>query len=511
MKRNIIDALFDRTNLNNLNDNFTFLFEQIDTIINLPEESEKAIQKVKDFMSSVTSIGTMLVNQGVDFPLVSYKVNNVDSIIAQKVKDSILDIKVYGAKSNKVYQLDSVRDGYKNIEGIQVSSYDIPKNGSIDTTTKQKVISYTTPSTVIDDKNSHIRTMSSEENGVTCVVTIDRPKLASIVNISENENGSSHGAIISASQYIYESTTNIGDMSLLDTDVIVDKKEKEFVVYIPSRKNTFVGIHLLRRTESFTPNTKTSNMDLWAVARVSNYKKEDGILVEKMVHQYGSTNPSDMTQDTMFKEVGAADYTGGFYHGDEFINSFSIIVGNVDITNSTGIFKGSTAILVQDNNIHHDSFTKGSPDTTAYINVRKSHIFDVENVYTLKQRFKFLEKVTLNFSNFGALSMRRNFEDGKTDNFKNVTNISQAETIDITNGDGELYFVNTNSNEFLVSGYFKDIHMTYNTDSDYIDVWVNNNLTADPKIYSRLVPNNSVVEEGTIYNTSVNYKFIGYQ
>lgn len=511
MKRNIIDALFDRTNLNNLNDNFTFLFEQIDTIINLPEESEKAIQKVKDFMSSVTSIGTMLVNQGVDFPLVSYKVNGIDSVIAQKAKDTILDIKIYGAKSNKVYQLDSVRDGYKDITGIQVSSYDIPKNGSIDTTTKQKVISYTTPSTVIDDKNSHIRTMSSEENGVTCVVTIDRPKLASIVNISENENGSSHGAIISASQYIYESTTNIGDMSLLDTDVIVDKKEKEFVVYIPSRKNTFVGIHLLRRTESFTPNTKTSNMDLWAVARVSNYKKEDGILVEKMVHQYGSTNPSDMTQDTMFKEVGASDYTGGFYHGDEFINSFSIIVGNVDITNSTGIFKGSTAILVQDNNIHHDSFTKGSPDTTAYINVRKSHIFDVENVYTLKQRFKFLEKVTLNFSNFGALSMRRNFEDGNTDNFKNVTNISQAETINIEKGDGNLYFVNTNSSEFLISGYFKDIYMSYKTDSGYLDVWVNNNLNADPKLYSRLIPNNSTVDVGTIYNTSVNYKFIGYQ
>lgn len=511
MKRNIIDALFDRTNLNNLNDNFKFLFEQIDTIINLPEESEKAIQKVKDFMSSVTSIGTMLVNQGVDFPLVSYKVNGIDSVIAQKAKDTILDIKIYGAKSNKVYQLDSVRDGYKDMTGIQVSSYDIPKNGSIDTTTKQKVISYTTPSTVIDDKNSHIQTMSSEENGVTCVVTIDRPKLASIVNISENEHGSSHGAIISASQYIYESTTNIGDMSLLDTDVIVDKKEKEFVVYIPSRKNTFVGIHLLRRTESFTPDTKTSNMDLWAVARVSNYKKEDGILVEKMVHQYGSTNPSDMTQDTMFKEVGASDYTGGFYHGDEFINSFSIIVGNRDITNLTGVFKGSTAILVQDNNIHHDSFTKGSPDTTAYINVRKSHIFDVENVYTLKQRFKFLEKVTLNFSNFGALSMRRNFEDGNTDNFQNVTNISQAETVNIEKGDGNLYFVNTNSSEFLISGYFKDIYMSYKTDSGYLDVWVNNNLNADPKLYSRLIPNNSTVDVGTIYNTSVNYKIIGYQ
>lgn len=414
-------------------------------------------------------------------------------------------------KKHKIYQLDSVRDDYKGITGLRVSSYDVPVEGNLKSATKEMVISYTNPSTVIDDKNSVIRTITSSQNGITAVVTVDRPKLVNIVNISENVNGNSPGAIISPTQYIYENDTSIGSLNILDTDVIVDKKENEFVVYIPTRLSTYTGIKVIRRTEPFKYNTKGSNMDLWAIARISNYKKENDLMVEKMVHIYSPYNPSDLTQDTMLKETGASDYSGGFYHGDEKINNFSIFIGNTDITNRTGVFYGSHLTLIQDNNIYHNTYGKDNADTTAYVNLKKTHKFDSQNIYTLMQRFYFLENVKLNFSNFGALSMKRTFENGQSNNFNNVVNLSDGETADIKTGDGILYFQNSNSKEFLINGYYKDISIIYQSDSGYLDAWVNNNLNADPKLYSRMVPTDSLVEAGRIINTKVNYKFIGYQ
>ena len=468
-------------------------------------------EQKNELKADLSNLDSILLNQGKDFPLLSFKLDSVDGNIAAKVKDCILDVKIYGAKKHKIYQLDSVRDDYKGITGLRVSSYDVPVEGNLKSATKEMVISYTNTSTVIDDKNSVIRTITSSQNGITAVVTVDRPKLVNIVNISENVNGNSPGAIISPTQYIYESDTSIGSLNILDTDVIVDKKENEFVVYIPTRLSTYTGIKVIRRTEPFKYNTKGSNMDLWAIARISNYKKENDLMVEKMVHIYSPYNPSDLTQDTMLKETGASDYSGGFYHGDEKINNFSIFIGNVDITNRTGVFYGSHLTLIQDNNIYHNTYGKDNADTTAYVNLKKTHKFDSQNIYTLMQRFYFLENVKLNFSNFGALSMKRTFENGQSNNFNNVVNLSDGETADIKTGDGILYFQNSNSKEFLISGYYKDISIIYQSDSGYLDAWVNNNLNADPKLYSRMVPTDSLVEAGRIINTKVNYKFIGYQ
>ena len=468
-------------------------------------------EQKNELKADLSNLDSILLNQGKDFPLLSFKLDSVDGNIAAKVKDCILDVKIYGAKKHKIYQLDSVRDDYKGITGLQVSSYDVPVEGNLKSATKKVVISYTNPSTVIDDKNSIIRTITSSQNGITAVVTVDRPKLVNIVNISENVNGSSPGAIISPTQYIYENDTNIGSLNLLDTDVIVDKKENEFTVYIPTRKNTYTGIQVMRRTVPFKKDTKTSNMDLWAVSRISNFKKENDVLVEKMVHMYGNTEPSDLTQDTMFKEYGESDYSGGFYHGDEFIKDFDIFIGNTSITNSTGVYTGSKLLLVQNNDIVHNSYGKENGNTEPFINVRKVHEFDSKDIYTLKQRFYFLKETKLNFSNFGALSMKRKFGNGNSNNFNYIMSLNEGEVIDIRNGDGELYFKSTNTSEYFIVGYFKDVYMKFETDSGYLDTWVNNNLTADPKIYSRMVPTDSLVEAGRIINTKVNYKFIGYQ
>lgn len=467
--------------------------------------------ELKADATDYSKLDSLMLNQGKEFPLLTFKLDDVDTSVAAKVKDCILDVKIYGAQKNKVYQLDSVRDNYKGVTGLVVSSYDLPTNGNLKSVTKQQLIGYSNGSTIIDDKNATIRTITSSQNGITAVVTVDRPKLATIINISENINGSSQGTIISPTQYIYANDTNIGSLNILDTDVIVDKKENEFVVYIPTRLNTYTGIKVIRRTEPFKYNVKGSNMDLWAIARISNYKKENDLMIEKMVHIYSPYNPSDLTQDTMLKETGATDYSGGFYHGDEKINKFSIYVGNADITNRNGLFTGSHLTLIQDNNIYHNTYGKENADTTAYVNLKKTHKFDSQSIYTLMQRFYFLESVKLNFSNFGALSMKRVFENGQSNNFNNVLNLSEGENIDIKKGDGVLYFQNTNSKEFLISGFYKDVLITYESDSDYHDAWVNNNLNADPKLYSKMVPTDSTVEKGKIINTKVNYKFIGYQ
>src|SRR5699024_12768992 len=124
-----------------------------------------------------------------------------------------------------------------------------------------------------------------------------------------------------------------------------------------------------------------------------------------------------------------------------------------------------------------------------------------------KSRFEFLKDVSLEFSNPGALSMARTDPNGNV-NFKTAIDLSNMETHDISTT-GALSS-GDNIDQWKVIGDNRDVTVTYETDSDYLNTRVRNSAS-DPKWYSRLIPLDGAVQSGRTISASGTYYCTSYE
>lgn len=457
----------------------------------------------------VANFGTMDLNAGKLFPLTNFDLDGSNQSYTEKVMDSIIDVTVHGAQHGKVYQLDSVRNGLSGNYGVRVSSFDAPVNGSLDSSTRKLVFDLINNDVqLIDDYEdaSNIKTIITKAvDGVSVAVTYDSSATGSIVNLAENEQGYAFGTIIHPSRYTY---TNVGASSSVVTDekTYVDKTLTDMHIYVPTVDGYYTGFQMYRHTQSFESGVRWSNSDIWAINRISLYTRNGSDFTEdpNNVFIYSSTDKN--TMDTIFRLTGETDYSGGYYHGDEILESFKIFVGDTDVTDLSGQFSSNSVVFLQHTTIYEDTYTAGAL-TDAYLKVKKVHKFNKDDVYTLKSRLEFLKDVSVEFSNPGALSMARTDPNGNV-NFKTAIDLSNMETHDISTTGALSSGDNIDQWKFI--GNNRDVTVTYETDSDYLNTWVRNS-ESDSKLYSRIIPQDSTVQVGDVFNTSVNYQFISYK
>src|SRR5699024_8757666 len=353
--------------------------------------------------------------------------------------------------------------------------------------------------------------VARNSKGLIISVTFDVNSIEKILNIDENDNGTAKGMIIHPSNYIYGRLTGTDSTSTrsIDRDIYVDKTSDTLQMYIPTRLESYTGILMRRRTVEFEPETKPSNGDVWAISEISLFHRDGDSFIEDAQGAYIHSSTNTTTMDTIFRIAAGTDYSGGHYHGDEKIVNHTIVVGNKNITDSEGRFSGASVEVLQETILYEDSYSAGHGDTPPFVNVKKSHIFNVEDIYRLKTKIEMLKSTKLEFSNIGAMSMARLTSKGYSNNWTSVHDLEYAQSASLSKTSGTA-FSKSGSHHYKFSGYFKDVTVEIKTDSDYFDSFVRTSK-GDCKLYTRIFPKDQVIEEGTIVNSEIKYKFLAYR
>lgn len=464
------------------------------------------------------SVDAATINSGKNYPLVNYDVDGVETTIAETHRKGILDAKVTGADVNKVYRLSSIRHGYSGSFGMNVDEFDLDTNRNIDTTTRRRVITHVTsvyPTFATYNYGKTVGVMTARrEDGLVVTVKFDYAEVGTILNIAENSLGASQGAIIDPSNYEYKIVAQSEETVNFNNMVVVDKNENDMIIYLKNSGNLYTGYHMYRVTTPWQEGNQRSNLDLWSIGRVSAFLREGDTFTEdpNKVYIYSNISEPTYTNDTIFRLAGASDYSGGFYHGDEKIQSFYITIGNADITNRTGQFDGETLELMQHTHIYRDTSTSTTGETTAFLSVKKTHRFNQKEGYTLNHpKIEALENFTPTFSSVGGWQMNRKFESGADNNILDAYDLTNIDKVNLRVADSvDKHFTGQGTMEYKIVGFYKDIVMTYENNSDYFDTWLRNWAANEMKIYSKIFEDNKEVAAGTTVNASLNYKFTSY-
>lgn len=471
--------------------------------------------QVRDGAITTDKIGFdgVLLNKGKLYPFSNHTVSGTNYPVNEKIKNTILDVKIYGAKPNKAYSIDLILYNYSGSYQLIASEWDKPHGGNLYVSSKSNIIFKTESNKNekgdlifiegnIEDPN--ISTVIAKQDGYTAVVTFDNNEIGTLLNINHNDQSGGLGLIVHPSNYIYNSHSTEGIGTSHDT-LIVDKLENEIIIYMHSRGSFYTGYLMKRKTIPFEQGRMESNLDLYAIARISTYQRDGDEFSEVPGHAHVYSVSDKVTQDTIFKEVGAADYSGGFFHGDEKIQYVSIVVGNKIMTTQEGRSVAHSAEIIQHTLLYSDTSTSSTGDTEAFALVKKVHSFDAIKGYTLKSRIEFLKDTTLDMANIGALSMNHALENSSNPNFTHAIDLDSMETAYLQGDPGNL-FGSTGTKNYKFLGWYKEVLVTIDTDSDFFNSWIRVADTST-KMYTRVVPLNGTAEKGKIINSSVNYRF----
>ena len=300
-------------------------------------------------------------------------------------------------------------------------------------------------------------------------------------------------------------------------EVVVIKTKDNMKILVPGRGNAFICHEMQYWDRPFSPGVRNTNVKVWAIAEVGryyqdtqrNYIKDEGNI---FVHATGT--PSSM--ETIWKLEGEVDYSGAFHHGDEISDFCKIFIGNEDITNKTGTFTGESLDMIQHSKLYEDTFTTEAM-TEPYLQVRKHHRFDWQDVYTLSHEVEFLKTVTPNFSCLSALTLRRTTKDGKPDNFTDCLDLTHMRYVDISVEEDQdsgirSYFLGDDDRvrKLKVSGLNKDVTITYTSPDPHFRAYLSNHNPNMAKIYTETVPPGVEVQAGEKFSATANYKWVTY-
>src|SRR5699024_9353500 len=227
-------------------------------------------QKIAD--GAVTNQHVLMDNQtlnrGKMYPLINMKVGGTSVNFNENVKNYITDASVDNAEHGRVYQIESIRNGYYDNYGLTIASYQKPTNGSIYESSKKRVITYNDPLDIIEKEN-YITMISKSTNPTGEVVSVTFEKGFSFLNLSENESGTSFGLIIDPSKYVYK---NGSENEEIDCNIFMDKKVDRFTIYTEKSNGNYLGIEIRHQKKDIESNA-SSNFDLWLVRTIKEFSK----------------------------------------------------------------------------------------------------------------------------------------------------------------------------------------------------------------------------------------------
>lgn len=344
------------------------------------------------------------------------------------------------------------------------------------------------------------------------------PKTIGATQLKDNSVGIKHiapGAVTQekiAKNAVTNNSVVVNTLQLdrLDRQVHCVKTKNEILVLVPSLKN-YVGYSIKRKTVPYQEGVNGSNLDLWSLDRISAYSRDGNEFTEIPILVYVYTPDSFSTpmttQDTIFRREGEQDYSGGNQHGDEKLNNFELIIGRTRVTTENATLSGVSVELLQETLIYPDSKTHGTTNTP-YLKVNKSHHFSADTGYTLKQSIEFLKETTIDFACVGALQMRRQFGDGSANNINNVIALDNAKLFRVTEKDsGGNHLMGMNETHYKITGYYKEIMMKFETDSDYSDFYFRNWADSDVKFYALVAKQGDIIPKGKVIKSKLNYQF----
>lgn len=298
--------------------------------------------------------------------------------------------------------------------------------------------------------------------------------------------------------------------------VTVIKTEDNMKIFVPGRGNKFICHEMQYWDLPLTIGVRRSNVKAWAIAKVSQYYYDIGRFNEDESKIFIYTNNDATSMETIFKLQGEEDYSGAFHHGDEISDFCKIFIGNEDITNQTGTFVGESLDMIQHTQLYEDTFTVKKL-TEPYLKVKKHHRFDWEDVYTLNHEVEFVKTVTPNFSCLGALTLRRNMQDGTPDNFTDCLDLTHMRHVDIRKEEdpdsgvrSHFFDEEDRVRKLKVVGLNKDVTITLESPNERFRAFLSNHNPVNAKIYTEIVPPNIEVEAGEKFSASANFKWVTY-
>ena len=362
-------------------------------------------QKIAD--GAVTNQHVLMDNQtlnrGKMYPLINMKVGGTSVNFNENVKNYITDASVDNAEHGRVYQIESIRNGYYDNYGLTIASYLKPSNGSIYESSKKRVITHKDPLDIIE-KDNYITMISKSPYPEGEIVSVTFEKGFNFLNLSETESGTSFGLIIDPSKYVYK---NESDNKGIDSSIFMDKKADRLTIYTEKSNGNYLGIEIRHQKKDIELNA-SSNYDLYQVRTIKEYGRKGEIFtpIRSFIDESTPT-----TMDLMIKENDDMDYMGGINHGDE-VNKYTLLLvdGQPVNLNSIGFYKAKEIKLVQRNNLYRDSvYTEGVLEHLA--TVGKEHIFNRDG-YTLHNTVNWHESINIVQAFLGSLSLYRTDEKG---------------------------------------------------------------------------------------------------
>lgn len=366
----------------------------------------------------------------------------------------------------------------------------------------------------------------SEEHIVDSSVTrtkikdgeVTRQKLADgIVNSNKIADNSIYRSKIAPNTLNEDQMDINGKVLSTRKEVVVIKTTDNMKILVPGRGNAFICHEMQYWDRPFVAGVRNTNVKVWAIAEVGRYYQDtqrNYIKDEGNIFLHATGTPSSI--ETIWKLEGEVDYSGAFHHGDEISDFCKIFIGNEDITNKTGTFTGESLDMIQHSKLYEDTFTTEAM-TEPYLQVRKHHRFDWQDVYTISHEVEFIKTVTPNFSCLSALTLRRTTKDGKPNNFTDCLDLTHMRYVDISveeDADSEIrsYFLGEEDRvrKLKVSGLNKDVTVTYTSPDPHFRAYLSNHNPNMAKIYTETVPPGVEVQAGEKFSATANYKWVTY-
>lgn len=442
---------------------------------------------------------TQTLNQGKMYPLINMRVGGGVKPYNENVKNYIIDASVDNAEHGRVYQIESIRNGYYDNYGLTIASYQKPTNGSIYESSKKRVITYNDPLDIIEKEN-YITMISKSPNPTGEIVSVTFEKGFSFLNLSETESGTSFGLIIDPSKYVYK---NESENEEIDCNIFMDKKVDRFTIYTEKSNGNYLGIEIRHQKKGIESNA-SSNFDLWLVRTIKEFSKsgEKFTAIRSIIDDSTPT-----TMDLMIKESDDMDYMGGINHGDE-VNKYTLLLvdGQPVNLNSVGFYNAKEIKLVQRNNLYRDSvYTEGVLEHLA--TVGKEHIFNRAG-YTLHNTVNWHESINIVQAFLGSLSLYRTDEKGNGPLWHTVISDITYTPYNLKTVGGQMPSAE-NVDKMILIGEKISCVVT----ADRLDrisgnqTWVANFADQNSKLYFSYVPNGYTTSVDEIWKQDTNFKF----
>ena len=185
----------------------------VNKVPNLDKLSDDAVGKINSYVNDIESVGTLLANKGVAYPLKNEKKDGVVHPFDEEVKNVILDAKVFNPTPGKVYSIREVLNGavaggvpgY----GISIDEYDEDTFYTNSEQSRKRIISARLEGSVQKPTES-VQTIEVTVENTRFVVTVDFSAISlNALYVTGVASPKAEGNIIHPNNYVYSMTNQL--------------------------------------------------------------------------------------------------------------------------------------------------------------------------------------------------------------------------------------------------------------------------------------------------------------